>query len=417
MKTKIVTFALLMAGLLSFASCSDDESTSQVNYTLTPPELLEGYTISSGNFTFTNVSTGVETKAAYSPHMAVTVPDGLYNVYFIGEALYTPTLPEETPASRAEQTVTQKVQGSKQNVEVKGGICDLTLELYVVNGESTDFVIAEIFGTMSYYPNSDKQYRGDQYVRIYNNTSKTLYADGLVFLESKFNATATSKHDYTPNMNNEALTVSAVAMIPGSGQEHPVAPGESIILCDNAIDHTQTNSNSINLSKADFEWFTTGTTSNPDIDNPEVPNLDMVYNSTKTIWILSGQGNRSYAIGRIPKEIGTEKYLTDYTYDYTYTMADGTTSKVFKGNYYFPNEWIIDGINLSPKNAYAWSVLAPAVDMGYTYYGVNATLTETTGKAVVRKVARTDDDGRVILQDTNNSSVDFTSAASPTLKK
>ena len=53
--------------------------------------------------------------------------------------------------------------------------------------------------------------------------------------------------------------------------------------------------------------------------------------------------------------------------------------------------------------------------MGYTYIGVNSTIAENYGKAVVRRTAYTTEDGRKVLQDTNNSSVDFEPSVRGTL--
>lgn len=149
-------------------------------------------------------------------------------------------------------------------------------------------------------PETNKQYNGDQYIRIHNNSAETLYADGLIILESKF--LTVTKWDYTPNIMDEAMTVQVIAMIPGTGKDYPVLPGESITICDNAMNHKEANPGSADLSNADFEWYTQSTSaSNPDVDNPDVPNLEMMYNYTKTIWVLAKQGNRSYAIGRFRK--------------------------------------------------------------------------------------------------------------------
>ena len=80
------------------------------------------------------------------------------------------------------------VQGVQQNVAVSGGAYKLELKVHVLNTGDPDFVIAEIFipGT---YNEAGKQYNGDQYVRIYNNSDKVLYADGLIFMESQFSTT------------------------------------------------------------------------------------------------------------------------------------------------------------------------------------------------------------------------------------
>ena len=61
--------------------------------------------------------------------------------------------------------------------------------------------------------------------------------------------------------------------IPGNGKDYPVQPGKSLLICDKAIDHREANSNSFDLSNADFEWYD-DSDKNPDIDNPQVTNLD-----------------------------------------------------------------------------------------------------------------------------------------------
>lgn len=428
-KVKYFALAILLAGSFTMTSCSDDDvATTQVNMGLNIKNTIgDNLKVETGTYTFANVSTGTETTIDYGATLTraatestlATLTDGLYNVTFIGKATYTYTVTEPVINGNGEEenvevtkTAEANIQGSQQNVEVKGGSVSLNLTVYVQNkNEKGDFVIAEIFAGGSYNTETNKQYNGDQYIRIYNNSSETLYADGLVLVESKF--PTTQKFDYKPNIMDEAMAVQVVARIPGSGKEHPVLPGKSILLCDNAINHTEALSSSLDLTGADFEWYTGGTASNPDVDNPDVPNLDMIFNYTKTVWLLSKQGNRAYAIGRIPESISADAYVADYKYNPTY-MNSGKEMTV-TNSYKFPNEWIIDAVNLSPTNGYIWNVTSAALDMSYTYIGKNTTAVENAGKAVVRKVSYTTEDGREVLQDTNNSSVDFKASVRATL--
>lgn len=430
-KVKYFALALLLTGGFAMTSCSDDDvATTQVTVGLNISNTIgDDLTVKTGTFTFTDISTGLETKIDYSSTLTraaaestlATLADGLYNVTFIGTATYTYTETQVVENEEGEEVTTEvtktaevNVQGAKQNVEVKGGAVSLDLTTYVQNqDEAGNFVIAEIFSPGTVNPETNKQYNGDQYIRIHNNSAETLYADGLIILESKF--LTVTKWDYTPNIMDEAMTVQVIAMIPGTGKDYPVLPGESITICDNAMNHKEANPGSADLSNADFEWYTQSTsTSNPDVDNPDVPNLEMMYNYTKTIWVLAKQGNRSYAIGRLPEGMTAKQYQADYTYDYTYTLATGNQSKVFT-EYKFPNSWIIDAVNMSPKNKYVWNVTSMALDMGYTYIGENSTIAENYGKAVVRKTSYTTEDGRKVLQDTNNSSVDFMPSVRATL--
>lgn len=55
--------------------------------------------------------------------------------------------------------------------------------------------------------------------------------------------------------------------------------------------------------------------------------------------------------------------------------------------------------------------------MGWTYCGVIDGDENRYGKSVLRKTFTTTEDGREILQDTNNSTEDFTPEATPSLKK
>lgn len=389
-------FAVAFVALCA-VSCSEKEvpvASSEVSVAIELKGDLPGLMATSGEFIFSNISTGTSSKVNLGEK--ITLVDGLYNVTFGGKGTY----------QSSGEPVDVNLQGTKQNVNVSGGTVALTVEAFVQSVKE-DFVIAEIFGTGTYTPLS-KQYNGDQFIRIFNNSASTLYADGLVILESKL--LTNTIYDCTPNILDGAFAAQVVAMIPGSGTDYPVEPGKSIIVCDNAINHTEANVNSFDLSGADFEWYTESTSSaNPDVDNPAVPNLDMLYNYTLTIWILTKQGNRAYAIGRIPAEVSREKYLADYLQTYTYLLSTGATSKEQKC-YRFPESWLIDAVNISPVNGYAWNLTSPAVDMGFTYYGMNTTIAENVGKSVVRKVAYTTADGRDVLLDTNNSTVDFTPA-------
>ncbi|NCC10124.1 MAG: DUF4876 domain-containing protein [Bacteroidia bacterium] len=413
-KFKYLFGACILAGALTLSACSDDDGgNSEVAVGVKiSSQVKEDLTITGGTYTFKNVSTGLETTVDYAQKKVVLV-DGLYHVSFTGTAVYDYDPTAEKPQAKAALVFNVAVQGVQQNVTIKGGQCELNLELHVrYLNEKGDFVIAEIFPSGTLNETTNKQYNGDQYFRIYNNSDETLYADGLVIMESAF--MTVRKMKYTPDIMDKAVTVQVVAMIPGSGKEYPVEPGKSIVICDNALNHKEANPSSADLSKADFEWFTNSTsTSIVDADNPNVPNLNMLYNYTRTIWVLNKQANKAYLIGRLPKEISPEEYLEKYTYTYKFELATGTISRDIT-DYYFPNEWIIDAVNLSPKNDYVWNVTSSTLDMGFAYIGLNTTIAENAGKAVVRKVEKTVN-GRVVLKDTNNSTEDFECAVSATL--
>ena len=66
-------------------------------------------------------------------------------------------------------------------------------------------------------------------------------------MESQFQTTQ-KYQSVDPDIMDEAIAVGSVVAVPGSGTDYPVQPGESFILCDNAINHKEANPNSIDLS-------------------------------------------------------------------------------------------------------------------------------------------------------------------------
>ena len=115
----------------------------------------------------------------------------------------------------------------------------------------------------------------------------------------------------------------------------------------------------------------------------------------------------------MPEGTTKENYIANYKYDYSYILANGTAGKPQSKNK-FPNAWVTDAVNVGATNEWQWNVTSTELDMGHTYIGVNNTIAENIGKCIIRKVAYKDGD-REVLQDTNNSTVDFTPAATPSL--
>lgn len=268
-----------------------------------------------------------------------------------------------------------------------------------------DFVLAEIFTPGTQTPEG-KTYTGDRYFVIYNNSGMTLYADGLVLLESKLKNTL--KYTLEPDFRSESFAADAIYRIPGDGTQYPVPSGGSLLIVDNAMDHRAANRNSFDLSDADFEWYDQSTSATvTDLDNPNVPNLDKIFCYSLTIWIPNNQGNTSFALARFPDSLSTEDYLAQYKFRYNYTnVTSAGTFNMSTDTYLVPNEWIIDAVNLCPRSAYQWTAVATELDGGYTYVGELDSDKTRFGKSVRRKILYTNGT-RHILQDTNNSTYDF----------
>ncbi|MDE6305415.1 MAG: DUF4876 domain-containing protein, partial [Muribaculaceae bacterium] len=118
------------------------------------------------------------------------------------------------------------------------------------------------------------------------------------------------------------------------------------------------------------------------------------------------QANRSYALVKFPEGMTAESYLADYYGPFEYISPIGaymTNSKA----YLIPNEWILDGVNLSNKEDWIFGAIGDAVDMSYASVSDKTKDPERFGKKFTRRVAQTTADGREILMDTDDSASDF----------
>ncbi|MDD6210603.1 MAG: DUF4876 domain-containing protein [Bacteroidales bacterium] len=397
---------LFSAFLFLWSSCEESMGDlqqmfkrTQTTVELNLPPSLTNARLSDYDISFKNVTTGRITTLKNK--MQDSLPEGLYDVSLEGNIVY-----------QLDGKETQgEVKGYKSSVQILNEKTNIILDLFL-HSDDADFVIEEIFFTGTVTPQG-KQYLGDSYFKIYNNSDTVLYADGLTIVESAF--LTTQKYEYTPNIMSQAMTVQAIYSVPGKGKDYPVEPGKSIIICDNAINHKIANPNSIDLSHADFEWYDVSTNpSHEDIDNPLVTNMNKIYCYTLTIWVPHNRGFKSYALARL--NVDKETYLREYAYDYQYTMnLPQGTFPMSRRAYKIPNEWIIDAVNLSIESAFKWITVDSSLDMGWTYCGKIDKDKTRYGKSVRRKVLSETPDGRKILKDTNNSSVDFEAEAKPSL--
>ncbi|RFS25092.1 DUF4876 domain-containing protein [Chitinophaga silvatica] len=396
--TKQFLGLLAIAGLISFASCKKDNvsiNKSTVDVSLKNPEGLKDVKTSNITIDFKEINSGAVTKINISTAndlANITLPDGSYDVSLDGDVEYN--LDGTTQKS--------KIRGFQSGVVVKGGKVSLNIPLFLYNINSS-FIFKEIFFTGTVTPEG-KQYNGDKYFILYNNSADTLYADGLVIAEASF--LSTTKRVYTPDIMAEAFTAGSVVMIPGTGKQYPVYPGKQIVIANNAINHLEYNANSMDLRKSDFEL---SLISSIDVDNPEVTNLINVTSAMT----MHNRGFKSYVLARFPEGTNAESFKGNNLYSYSYINTTGSTTT--SQGYKIPNTWIIDAVNLSVPAVFEWILTSPALDMGWTYCGKKDQDNERYGKSVRRKELSTNPDGRVILKDTNNSTNDFDPEVKPSL--
>ena len=201
MKSKYNLFqAILLAFIIpfTFTACDDDDKAvpeSQVSWTLSLPEDIENPTLSDLKVTVTNINTNTQYDGSVSMNeqtvtVTATVPEGLYRVIAEGQVSYS--------ISGIQTPTVANIRAYQESVTISGTTVTLPAQVMSFYTPSTNgFVIEEIYFAGSTTPSGD-QYSADQYIKIYNNSSEVLYADGLAILESEF--MTVDKQDYTPDI-------------------------------------------------------------------------------------------------------------------------------------------------------------------------------------------------------------------------
>ena len=391
---------MMLAITLCLTSCKSDDPIPVIPtamVTLEVPANLENTALSGAHATLTNVETQQVTtidEAKFIKQgndykiMCNDIEAGTYNVHVAGHLDFT-----------LNGVAGQKdFEVSSDNVVISEASHDLKMTISTFTAQG-GFVISEVFFTGT-STEEGKSYSGDQYIIITNNSDVTLYADSIAVLESAF--LTTDKQDYTPDIMSTHFSVQACYMIPGDGKSVPVEPGQSLKLAVNALNHKTEQPNSIDLSDADFEFY--DESSIPSFTDPDgsAPNLDKWYCYTATVYQFHSRGFNAMAIAKM--QTTKEDWLENYVYDanYTFVFGDFSSEMTKRGIYKVPNEWILDGVNLSVESVREWNVLDASIDAGWTYCGKVDRDETRFDKSVIRKQ---DANGKYI--DTNNSTNDF----------
>lgn len=262
-------------------------------------------------------------------------------------------------------------------------------------------VIKEVFYTGSSTP-SGGSYFSDQFVEIYNNSTDTLYADGLYIADLYGNSGQINPTSLPTPYQSDAANVYAsnVWRIPGSGTQHPVAPGASILVAQDGANHrgdpNLNPASPVDLSGAEWETFNLRDDGR-DIDFPGVPNLERTYFTGGFDWLLTVFGP-AVVLFRVDDFATLAK-----------TPIPGST---LDPRIRIPNAAVIDAFEALQNGASgSYKRVPPALDAGFVFAAGTY-----NSQSARRKVATTIN-GRRVLQDTNNSGADFEIVSAPTPRR
>lgn len=266
---------------------------------------------------------------------------------------------------------------------------------------SGGLIIKQIYYAGSKTPEG-ANYTKDQFIELYNNADAVLYLDSLcVGALAPANGTVSS-NPWT-GLDHVGL-FQMTWMIPGSGSDYPLQPGESVVLALNAIDHSARCTSGLDLSKAHFGFYDEALSGHE--KHPDVTPLRRIFAGQGTAYTFSVHSPAPVIFRPI---MGVQAWLDDPGTWQSY--QPGSTSGLIY--MHIDRSWILDGVECAQSPSGATKRQPTAVDASYTYLHNGQNL----GNAVVRRVQEVTADGRVIYMDTNNSAQDFETdaPATPTL--
>ena len=244
---------------------------------------------------------------------------------------------------------------------------NIDLEMDMAVGGSS-IIISEIYACG---PQGSGLYYHDKYVEVFNQSDSVLYLDKMMIAIVYTNSNTGLHYRDDP----EYIHSKSIWIFPGTGKDFPIQPGQFVLCAEDAIDHRMNAPNSVDLSLADFEFYKDDA---PDIDNPAIPNMIKIYQTSGNDWLIGGETgalvlSNFSADSLLPFD---DQFLIPYR-----SMFDGV-------------EYKADPTKLDKK------ILNEGIDAGST-----GGIQFYTGKSMERILIS--DNNRKILKDENNSSVDF----------
>ncbi len=328
--------------------------------------------------------------------------------------------------------------GSVENLKINTDTeTETTIE--IVTGRIGNLVLSQI-----YYAGSDVRlgadYR-DQFFEVHNNANETIYLDGLYIAQLAGTEEDDFNYYYLPSgridwsqsigqkdlekANTDYFYSGDIIQFPGSGEDYPLPSGKSIIIASTALNHknpltvrdsegeSKTYSvpepeRTIDLSNAQFETYYRKysqqvgreTISDTDIDNPKVPNMNIVLRSWSPSYGDDLNLNPESSLILFSAKEKDFKQLNEVLLPYSqsymeYLLKDIPIKQI-------PKNLVIDGVELQNMEKTKPKQLTDDVDAGET----SVSKGDWSSQVVIRKVS-SQIDGKTFYQDTNNSTNDF----------
>jgi hypothetical protein len=428
--------------LLLIVSCSNDDDFGNAGSSALQPisfTVNAKYDSSFNNLASSGATVTITNSSTGDIYTATTDTNGAGKFASILPGTYKITISKKMTAEEfstafgyTSSTAEVIFNGSQENVTANTNVTSTTIELK--SARVGDLVIKQV-----YYSGSSATQGAvfrDQFIEIFNNSNEVIYADGL-YIGQLYGKTSTTSASYTlsngqfdwsksvgmtmgDKANTEYVYADYVFRIPGNGIQYPIQPGESILIAQTAVNHKSPlvgndgdpitindPTLTVNLSTANFESylgdFRTSIGESVyqyDIQNPAVADLQIAY------WgkVGSYSGNKDF----IMDSLGRDSFVIFRADDFTSykEYSDPSVTSVTSSTKFFvqiPNSMILDGVDLQHYNTNSQrpKMLQSSIDASSI-----ACDASYNSQSVIRKT-KTTINGRIVLEDTNNSANDF----------
>ena len=298
------------------------------------------------------------------------------------------------------------LMGNMVDEEAESGFTPNMLRWYKITFEPTEpeaevaslegkLVIGKVFyaGSTRLNGATPKNYMKHLYIELYNNSAENIDVAGThIALANSDGGTAAWTAADMAQQHPDSVVVKQIFQIPTTDAV-TMEPGQSLVLANCAVDHSEIAEGAVNLSDADFEVKSTNNAFND--HNENVPELTVVktFGTSDFINFLNPGPD---GIVLLPASTDIDNCPTTY--------GKGKTT----GNLYtiVPLKGSIDCVDIVKQKTPSADDkrISEVYDAGFT---CTEDATTFNCQAVARKIASTEGDGRKVLTDTNNSSNDF----------
>lgn len=391
---KISLFILTLFVVFGITGCKDDNEKVAKNVQLTIsfiyPDGIQKENLTSMKVTVTNAQTSQTFSASENANgtYSATVPTGEYSILATGKF--------DSNMKALNGTASASVYADTQ------------VEITLIESQSSSLIFKEI-----YYSKVKKEGKSpyfDEFFELYNNSDEVVYLDKIILarMEPSQGVLPSSwrENDGTGDLLKIVALQSYIAAFPGNGTDYPLQPGQSCVVATRAMNHhAECEESPVNLENADWEIYV-GEYKATDTDNPDVPNMDILtcIGTAVNDFQVAYTGN-ALVICRLPEGTDLNAFVQD---EKNLMVKPGQTANQTKF-LIIPQEYVLDGVDIVNTNPdKRQKALRDEIDAGTVHNSA-----DYNGKSIRRKVQAIVD-GRVIYQDTNNSTEDFLTDQEPT---